>query len=309
MSGALHWIIREGAGATIAEALAHAPDHARAAASEGRAFLDGRRVLPTDLAKPGETLVIYEARDADDTAVRILAHVGGLIVADKPASLPTTPDRRGERSLIGEVARLLDVRLVHAASRLDVGVSGAVLCAIDDIAQRHIDTVRDAGQLHRTYAGIAGAALEGDGSWDTAIGRAPGGSGRSKPIVGGRDAEPASTRFRAIARGRGAAPRTTSTLTRFEPITGRMHQIRVHAAAAGAPLIGDREHGGARTLVDATGRVHALHRIALHAVAVELPGENGKRIRAVSPIPYELRAIWKILDGDEAAWETLAAPA
>lgn len=309
MSGALHWIIREGAGATIAEALAHAPDHARAAASEGRAFIQGRRVLPTDLAKPGETLVIYEARDADDTAVRILAHVGGLIIADKPASLPTTPDRRGERSLIGEVARLLDVRAVHAASRLDVGVSGAVLCAIDDIAQRHITDVRDAGQLHRVYAGIAGATIEGEGSWDAAIGRAPGGSGRSKPVAFGRDAEPASTRFRAIARGRGATPKATSTLARFEPITGRMHQIRVHAAAAGAPLIGDREHGGARTLVDAKGSVHALHRIALHAVAVELPGENGKRIRAVSPIPHELRAIWKILDGDEAAWETVAAPA
>ncbi len=309
MSGALHWIIREGAGATIAEVLAHAPFQARAAASEGRAFLGGRRVAPTDLATPGETLMIYEARDADENAVRILAHVDGLIIADKPASLPTTPDRRGERSLIGEVARLLDVRTVHAASRLDVGVSGAVLCAIDDTAQRHITEVREAGQLHRIYAGIAGALLEGEGSWDAPIGRAPSGSGRSRPIVGGRDAEPASTRFRSVARGRGATPKTTSTLVRFEPVTGRMHQIRVHAAFAGAPLIGDREHGGARTLVDARGSVHALHRIALHAIAVELPGERGKRIRAVSPVPYELRAIWKTLDGDEAAWETLVAPA
>ncbi len=309
MSGGLHWIVREGDGATIAEVLAHAPEHARAAASEGRAFIDGRRVLPTDLARPGETLVIYEARAADENVVRILAHVGGLIVADKPALLPTTPDRRGERSLIGEVARLLDVRAVHAASRLDVGVSGAVLCAIDETAQRHITDVREAGKLHRIYAGIAGASIDGAGSWDAPIGRAPGGSGRSRPIVGGRDAEPASTRFHAVAQGRGAAPRTSSTLVRFEPITGRMHQIRVHAAAAGAPLIGDREHGGARTLVDARGSVHALHRIALHAVAVELPSESGKQIRAVSPVPHELRAIWKTLDGDESAWETLASPA
>lgn len=307
MSGALHWVVREGAGATIAEVLAHAPDHARAAASEGRAFVGGRRVAPTDLATPGETLMIYEARDADDDAVRILAHVGGLVIADKPAALPTTPDRRGERSLIGEVARLLDVRTVHAASRLDVGVSGAVLCAVDDLAQRHITEVREAGKLHRIYAGIAGASLDGEGSWDGPIGRGPGGAGRSKPVVGGRDAEPASTRFRSVARGRGATPKTTSTLVRFEPVTGRMHQIRVHAAAAGAPLIGDREHGGARTLVDARGSVHALHRIALHAIAVELPGESGKRIRAVSAVPYALRAIWKTLDGDDAAWDTLVA--
>ena len=309
MSGALHWIIREGDGATIAEVLARAPEHARTAAASGRAFIEGRRVTPQDLATPGATITIYEARSAEEASVRILLRAGGLVVADKPASLPTTPDRRGDLSLISEVARLLDVPHVHAASRLDVGVSGAVLCAIDEPAQRHIDEIRAAGLLHRVYAGIVGAAITGEGSWDGLIGRAPGGSGRSKPVVGGRGAEPATTRFRAIAAGRGRGPRTVSALVRFEPVTGRMHQIRVHAAAAGVPLIGDREHGGARTLVDARGGVHALHRIALHAVAVELPGDGGKVLRAVSAVPYDLRTIWKTLDGDDAAWETLAAPA
>lgn len=325
MSGALRWVVRAGDGARLAEVLEHlgeqalrdprAPELLANAATEGRTFLNGRRAKPDDPVRPGDEVVVFAGRSTDERGdVTVLARAGGLVIADKPAALPTTPDRRGERSLLGEVARLLsaadglriEAHAVHAASRLDVGVSGAVLCAVGERAQRHAAATRAAGRVHRVYVGIAGGAIEGEGTWDAPIGRAGGSGGRSRPVAGGRDAEPSATRYRSIAWARGARAEGRTTLLRCEPITGRMHQIRVHAAAAGAPLLGDREHGGPRTLVDRRGSVIPLHRIALHALSVELPGEDGKLLRAVAPLPDELRALWKALDGDSAAWDELA---
>lgn len=322
----LKWAVRPGDGARLAEVLSRiaaqtrgapgSPELLENAAASGRAFINGRRAGPLEPVQPGDEVVIYAAREEGhaDSGVALLAQVGGIVIADKPAALPTTPDRRGERSLLGEVARLLheqdgrriDARDVHAASRLDVGVSGAVLCAVGEPAQRHVAATRTMGRIHRVYVGIAGGAIEGEGTWDAPIGRAGGRGGRAVPAAGGRDAEPATTRYRAIAWARGARAAGRTTLLQFEPITGRMHQIRVHAAAAGAPLLGDREHGGARALVDPRGSVTPIQRIALHALSVDLPGEDGKLLRAAAPLPDDLRALWKLLDGDSAAWDDLA---
>jgi 23S rRNA pseudouridine1911/1915/1917 synthase len=325
MSSELRWVVRPGDGAQIEQVLERiaaqtrgapgSPELLEDAAASGRAFINGRRAGPLEPVQPGDEVVVYAARsEGPPGGVTLLARARGIIIASKPAALPTTPDRRGERSLLGEVARLLheqdgrriDARDVHAASRLDVGVSGAVLCAVGEPAQRHVAAARAMGQIHRVYAGIAGGAIEGEGTWDTPIGRASGKSGRALPLAGGRDAEPAATRYRAIAWARGARAAGRTTLLRFEPITGRMHQIRVHAAAAGAPLLGDREHGGPRTLVDPRGSVAPIQRIALHALSVDLPGEDGKLLHAAAPLPDDLRALWKALDGDSAAWDDLA---
>ncbi len=303
------WVVGAGDGATVDEVLARMGEPG--AASEGRAWVGGRRAQPEDLAKAGDELVVYAAREATGEVV-ILAEAAGLVVAEKPAAMPTTPDRRGERSLVGEVARLVRAaeKSVHAASRLDVGVSGVVLCAVREEAQRHVAERRAAGEVRRVYLAIAGGEVVGEGVWSAPIGTRRGAGGRSIPSVGGPGAEPAETRFRAIGFARGPSGRGgKSTLLRLAPVTGRTHQLRVHASAAQAPLVGDREHGGARTLIDASGRVIPLGRIMLHALRVEVPRLEGGRLRVESPVPDELRAIWKALDGDPGAWdEALASP-
>lgn len=307
MSGAARWRVRPGDGERLCDVLARMGDVARGAAEEGRAFVDGKRAGGDEAVRAGCEVVVYAARAAGAGDVKLLFFAGGIAIADKPADLPTTPDRRGGRSLIGEVAAILGVREreVHAASRLDVGVSGAVLCATGEGAQRHVAAMREAGRIHRVYVGIAGGEILGEGAWCAPIGRASERGGRSRPVVGGKDAEPAETRFRAIAHARGARG-GRATLVRFEPVTGRMHQIRVHAAAAGAALLGDREHGGARSIVAAGGRVIDVGRIVLHALRVELPGERDVAIMAISPVPDELVSLWKALDGDVAAWDDVA---
>jgi 23S rRNA-/tRNA-specific pseudouridylate synthase len=294
------------------------------AAEEGRAFVNRRRAAPGDLVREGDEVAVWSARRDEGGApsapqVEVLARWGEIVVASKPAELPTTPDRRGSRSLVTELAALLGLRAApHAASRLDVGVSGAVLCTTGPRGQRHVAAMREAGRIGRVYVGVARGTIQGEGAWNEAIGWVRGAGGRAVPATGGAEAKAAVTRYQAIARAGGAGGATAATLLRIEPITGRMHQIRVHAASAGAPLLGDREHGGARTVTSPGGRVVPVPRIALHALAVQIPGEQGAPEgaanadsrptwrRAVAPIPEDLKAIWKALDGDEAAWDEVA---
>ena len=91
------------------------------------------------------------------------------------------------------------------------------------------------------------------------------------------------------------------------PVTGRTHQIRVHAAHAGAPLLGDRDYGGPTRLTLPSGKVLAPGRIALHAARVVVPGQGGALVTIASPIPPALEALWAALGGDAAAWAAAAA--
>jgi len=82
-----------------------------------------------------------------------------------------------------------------------------------------------------------------------------------------------------------------------EPQTGRTHQIRVHLAERGAPLLGDPAYGGKRSVVLPSGSVRETARIALHAAWVQL--EDWKVEAAV---PQELTELWLGLGGSEGAW-------
>jgi 23S rRNA-/tRNA-specific pseudouridylate synthase len=87
------------------------------------------------------------------------------------------------------------------------------------------------------------------------------------------------------------------------PVTGRTHQIRVHASNAGVPLVGDVAYGGAARLTLASGRVIAPGRVALHAARVVVPDERGEPMVFAAPVPTELVELWSSLGGEPAAWE------
>ncbi|WP_437875958.1 pseudouridine synthase [Sorangium sp. So ce513] len=310
---AARWRVGPSDGPTVADVLERMGGASRGfagAAAEGRAFLNARRARPDDVVAEGDELAVWPARREvpGGPPVEVLARWGEILVAFKPAALPTAPERRGTRSLITEVAELLGLSAPpHAASRLDVGVSGAVLCATGARGQRHLAAMREAGRVARVYVGVAGGRVEGSGTWDAPIGAARARGGRSLPAVGGAGARDAVTRYQAIAWAGGGA--AAATLLRLEPVTGRMHQLRVHAAHAGAPLLGDRDHGGARSVTTARGRVIPLPRIALHALRVAVPDERGEERVAVAPVPDDLRDLWAALDGDGSAWEEVLSAA
>jgi 23S rRNA-/tRNA-specific pseudouridylate synthase len=272
------------------------------AIAEGRVFVDRQRVWDAALRlAPGQELAVFARRDRAPE-VHILAQRGGIIAVEKPAGISTEADHRGsEQSAQGQLARLLDVPVsqITALGRLDRPVSGVVLFAEDAAAREQAARARLAHAFRRRYTALSGGHPGADaGQWTGPIGK-----GRRPGLcaVGGRDAKPANTRFLVRSALGPAGP----VLLQLEPGTGRTHQIRVHAAAAGAPLVGDADYGGLRHLAASDGSVQSVGRVALHATLVELPLDSGETFRVVSPPVAMLGALWNAVGGAPSDFEVL----
>jgi 23S rRNA-/tRNA-specific pseudouridylate synthase len=296
-------LVRASDGTTVRDVLAGAGLDA-VAVHEGRVFLDKRRVTREDeRVTPGSSLEIAPALPGSPPTVRILLRERDLVAADKPAGIPTIPDHAGSaHALLARVAHALSVEpsRLHPTSRLDREVSGVVFFALTKAAAERLARARTAGAYERRYIGIcARPPTREAGTWDAPIGRTADPRLRA---ARGHDPVAASTRYvvSAMARSGGA-------MLALEPLTGRTHQIRVHAADAGAPLVGDRDYGGPARVTLPTGRVLEPGRIALHAARVVVPGATGKPLIVRSPIPPELEGLWSALGGEPSAWELSAS--
>jgi 23S rRNA-/tRNA-specific pseudouridylate synthase len=260
------------AGIALEDLLTKLGPDAVAALARGGVFVDGRRMSDAGRRLRAGQCVEVHAPRLDSGSVEVLGEHAGLVAVLKPAPLPTEADRAGSLSLISALAQALGVTAssLHPIGRLDVGVSGIVVVARDDSARKRAFDERATGVFNRRYLGIAAGRADQSGVW-----RAP------------VDERPAETSWRLQARAAAGA-----SLLALEPITGRMHQIRAHAAAAGLPLYGDRRYGGPSRVVAVDGSVHALGRIALHATRVEI---GSWAIEA--PLPDELVDLWRRLGG------------
>jgi 23S rRNA pseudouridine1911/1915/1917 synthase len=300
------FVVREGDATTVAGVLARLGETDLAVA-EGRVFLGRRRVeSPTAPVQVGDEVVVQAPQDAVHE-VTVLSEWEGVYAVSKPAGVPTEPDRRGGASVVRLVAPLIGApaSVLHAATRLDAQVSGVVLIARGGEAHRRVAALKEAGELHRRYVALAShAVVPPVGVWDAPIGAGP----RGRRVAFGRDAEVARTRYRF----RGCAPPdpelALAAFAVLEPVTGRTHQLRVHAATAGAPLLGDVTYGGPRRLVQPDGQVIALDRVALHAasVSVVVAGKVEWSVRA--PHPADLVRLWVRLGGPAAVFDEALVP-
>lgn len=259
-----------------------------AALDEGRVFVDGKRTKDGALMLVvGQRVRVGVSRAVPSAPLPVLFHANGLVVVDKPAELPCEPDRAGDDSLRTRLSLQLRLPEVHVLSRLDVGVSGLVLCATDAPSRR-------AGTEHaptkRYLAFALGAELPATFAWSAPL------RFRGKFV----DDRPAETHGSVLACW--STRLGTVSAVELTPVTGRRHQLRVHCALAGAPLLGDRVYGGAARLADSTGAVHALARIALHAAALD-----GPRLRVRSALPTAVLDWARWLGADSATLAELAA--
>jgi 23S rRNA pseudouridine1911/1915/1917 synthase len=258
----------------------------------GRAVLIGRPAL-----QAGERALVLPA-DAvpellpEDLPLRVLYADETLLLVDKPAGLAMCPDvhhpagtfanaLRGLCPELPEVEGPLRPGIVH---RLDLGTSGVLAAARTEAAYLHLKGQFRDHSVERCYL----ALCRGEPSWEQTtvenhlaqrrIGRK--GMGAVAPHLGKR----ARTELRVLARAPGLA------LVLCRPATGRTHQIRVHLAGLGHPLIGDTLYGGA--LSRQLARPLGLVRPALHAwsLAVRHP-ISGERVQAVAPPPEDLAGV------------------
>jgi 23S rRNA pseudouridine1911/1915/1917 synthase len=295
------YVVPAGRGQAVRDVLVHARTDPHAVA-EGRVFVGRKRVLREDEpVNEGDVVEIAAALPASaHPHVTILARTDDLVAVDKPAGVPTIPDHAGAAhalTFLTATALGVDPSRLHATSRLDREVSGVVVFALTKGAAARLTSARARGEYVRRYVAIATSTPEPtSGTWDEPIGRARDPRLRK---IGGRDPAPAVTHYSACGHAPGG-----QTMLSVTPGTGRTHQIRVHAAHAGAPLLGDRAYGASPRIVLGGGRVLEPRRIALHALRVLVPGDStGSVLTVLAPVPPELRDLWTALGGDERSWD------
>ncbi len=269
------------------------------ALGDGRVFVDGVRAAPGRVELNAASVVeVFAPRPRAD--ISVLSDNEDVFAVHKPAALPTEPDHSGADCVLLQLAKLLRVEVegLFAVSRLDVGVSGVLLVTLGARSRERLLAERAAGQLRRRYVALsAGVPAPAEGDWRDALG----GKGHGKRAVDGRDAQSAHSHYRVVATANAVARGTSGTaLLALSPVTGRTHQLRVHAAAHGAPLLGDRKYGGPPRMTGADGSVSAFSQILLHSAWVQWGGAGQKRRVTSEPVASLLDA-WAALAGDMTA--------
>lgn len=255
-----------------------------AAVAEGRVWIGKLRATQATLELAvGAQVEVHAARLFVDEPY-VLERVDGFVAAFKPAAWATEPERAGLASLTEKLEAALGTPL-HAVSRLDVGVSGVVLLSEGRAAHQRAVELKSAHAIRRRYLAVAERAPETErGVWSTPLSN-----------------KPASTQFSLVALasehllpdGR----RTRPALLTLEPVTGRKHQLRLHSAEHGLPLLGDRAHGGVRRLTSETGAVREIPRILLHSARLELETRTGEAWIVFAPPPSDFVDTWCSLGG------------
>lgn len=181
-------------------------------------------------------------------ALRVLYEDAHGLCVDKPPRPFTTPAAGQRAPALFNAVRRLKLRATHhhPLSRLDADVTGVVLFALTAEAVALAEPERAAGRYERSYVGlVTPAPTPAEGAWTWPV------------AVDHRDP-------RKRTAGAGADPQRAETRYVVEEMAGE-HQIRVHARAAGTPLLGDGAYGGAKGVVLDDGAVVAAGRVMLHA--------------------------------------------
>ena len=231
----------------------------------GRVSVDGQPPVATQKVRGGERVVVVVVADAapaapapEAIALDIVHEDDALIVIDKPAGLVVHPgagNRAGtlQNALVHHAPALAAVPRAGIVHRLDKDTSGLMVVAKTLVAQTDLVRQLQARSVTREYLALAAGDIDRGGTVDAPIGRHPTRRTTMAVVAGGK---PARTHYRVIRRF-GAA---TLLACRLE--TGRTHQIRVHLASLGHPLVGDPTYGRRNPL--------RFGRQALHAARLEL---------------------------------------
>jgi 23S rRNA pseudouridine1911/1915/1917 synthase len=237
---------------------------------------------------------------AQDLPLTVLHEDDDLVVLDKAAGMVVHPARGSPHSTVvnallhrlGAAGALPRLGLVH---RLDKDTSGCLVVARTDAALQALQAQWKGRTVEKGYLALCHGALADEGRLDTPYGRHP----KDRTRYTGRLQESprrAITAWRVVERFGEAATLAAVTLH-----TGRTHQIRVHLAEAGHPLLGDTLYGGTRREGREQGGVaarasRALGRQGLHAarLAFDHP-RTGKRLVLEAPLPADFRRALDVL--------------
>jgi len=265
-------------------------------ARTGQLRVDGKRAAPGDRVEAGQTIRVPPAEppaaprpkpvrptlSEDEVAFvnEIVIHRDPqAIVVSKPPGLATQGGTKTRTHLDGLLDGLADdagqrPKLVH---RLDKDTSGVLLLA---------RTARSAAFFAKAFSGrtarkvywaiVVGVPEVRDGFIDLPLAKQPGTGGEKMHVDEGEAGLAARTRYRVIERAGNRA-----AWVELQPLTGRTHQLRVHMAAIGHPIVGDGKYGGQEAFL--TGAIS--RKLHLHARRLRIDHPDGGRIDVTAEPP------------------------
>lgn len=260
----------------------------------GHVKVNGRRARKGDLVKEGDLVLVpaelvtpVSLQPNADLAIDLLYADDAVVAVDKPAGMPSHALRAEETRTVanfllsrypemGQVGRSpLESGLVH---RLDTGTSGVLLSARTASAFSLLRQQFTTGLVEKIYTVLVQGEVRAAGEVRSPIEHAPHNRRKMRIVEADRPGgRPAHTTYRPLEHC-GAA-----TLLEVRIHTGVMHQIRVHLASIGHPVVGDALYGSA-PLTDTRGR-HLLHASALGFVHPQ----TGQRTDIRSPLPANFK--------------------
>jgi len=272
---------------------------------KGEVRLDGKRAKAADRITAGQSLrlppqVIHDkveekpkpaplktSRRLEDAILYMDKH---LIVLNKPAGLAT----QGGSGLSEHVDGMLDQlafektirpKLVH---RLDRDTSGVLLVARTSQAAAGLSRAlasRDASKVY--WALVKGVPQERHGIIKAALAKeGVRGKGERMTVSEDDDAKFALTEYAVM----GHAGQEFAWVA-ARPVTGRTHQIRVHLASLGTPIVGDFKYGG----TEAKGKGAIADKLHLHARSIDIARPDGGRLQVIAPLPPHMMKSWELL--------------
>lgn len=284
-------------------------------ARTGQIRVDGKRADPADRVAAGQIVRVppggttperkaparrpLSEAQIEQAEAMVLTQDRAAIVLNKPPGLAT----QGGSGMREHVDGLLDAymregdprpRLVH---RLDKDTSGVLLVARTPGSAAFFSK-RFSGRTARKvyWALVAGVPAVEDGLIDLPLAKQPGSGGEKMMVDKSEQGQPARSRYRVIDRAGNRA-----AWVELQPLTGRTHQLRVHMAAIGHPIIGDGKYGGPEAFLSGT----ISRKMHLHARRLVIDHPDGDLIDVTAPLPAHFANSLEQLGFDEADGEGL----
>jgi 23S rRNA pseudouridine1911/1915/1917 synthase len=301
---------------------------------QGDVLVDGEREKASMKLRGGERIVVTGEphpaplkATAEDIPLDVVYEDGDLAVVNKPAGMMVhagsgqNEDARSKGTLVNALLHRFkklsstggDLRpgIVH---RLDKDTSGLIVVAKNDRAHATLGEMFSSRQIRKTYIALVQGNVErAKGSINASIGRDPVRRTRMTTQPN-ENARSAVSHYEVIRRFANRFGKFTLVKVRIE--TGRTHQIRVHMASIGHPVVGDTLYGGAGQLTDQVAAQAAQSKAArrkaeperlrlgrnfLHAAKLEFPHpKTGKLLQLEAPLPEELESFLVQLEADPA---------
>lgn len=210
----------------------------------------------------------------DDIRHRILYRDAEILVLDKPSGIAVHKGPKGGETLDAFFPALQfdAAEPPQLAHRLDRETSGCLVLGRNKGALKRLGAMFADGRIRKVYVALCcGVPAETEGRIDLPLARRSHDK-RSWWMKVDPSGDPSLTRYRVLAARGGLS------FLALQPETGRTHQLRVHCAAKGWPIAGDRIYGGDRAMA-------ASRQLQLHAARIRLPAKGGSPVEVTAPLP------------------------